>query len=302
MNDLSAAARDRRRRHLRCGDGAVPRAVPCVVVPLLLAGIAVSAFFSAVVHNWLLLLFFLLLSSLPLSFLLWNSLASSSDRSVSLFLDRFPNSDLRSARHGQFVKVAGVVSCGSVSLESSYEKVRRCVYTSTALYCCKGFEFWASIARHGWFGWRLAYLERLTADFYITDAKSGMRILVKAGNDSKVIPLISENPLVHTRRKNTVLSSTLRKWLGERNLSAEDNLLHIEEGYVQEGSPLTVLGILNKSDDILMITPPTECICTGCQWKKCLLPTDFHGLVLRFSNSTASLASCSPPLYPDINR
>ncbi|KAK1257130.1 hypothetical protein QJS04_geneDACA022965 [Acorus gramineus] len=102
----------------------------------------------------------LLLSSLALSFLLWNSLASSSDRSVSLFLVRFPDSDLRSARHGQLVKVAG--------------KEEKWVEMSVEV-----MEFerpWAV----------KSLVERLTADFYITDAKSGMRILVKAGNDSKV--------------------------------------------------------------------------------------------------------------------
>lgn len=68
-------------------------------------------------------------------------------------------------------------------------------------------------------------------DFYITDAKSGMRALVKAGHNSKVIPLIDENVLVNTTHRNREVSSTLSKWLEERNLSPEAHMIRLEEGY-----------------------------------------------------------------------
>lgn len=68
-------------------------------------------------------------------------------------------------------------------------------------------------------------------DFYITDAKSGLRVTVKAGYDSEVIPLINETTLVNTSSKNMVLSSTLVKWLGERDLTAQSRMLCLEEGY-----------------------------------------------------------------------
>lgn len=78
-------------------------------------------------------------------------------------------------------------------------------------------------------------------DFYITDAKSGMRALVKAGYNSKVIPLIDENVLVNTTHRNRELSSTLSKWLEERNLSPEAHMIRLEEGYFSTISHLELL-------------------------------------------------------------
>ncbi|KAG6503836.1 hypothetical protein ZIOFF_036160 [Zingiber officinale] len=76
-------------------------------------------------------------------------------------------------------------SCGDFSLESSYEKAGRCVYTSTLLYEYHGCQLKQGHLNCRCFQWNLAYVERLTADFYITDAKSGIRALVKAGHDSR---------------------------------------------------------------------------------------------------------------------
>lgn len=79
---------------------------------------------------------------------------------------------------------------------------------------------------------RCLYLrQRLTADFYITDAKSGIRALVKAGHDSRVIPLIHENILVNITAPNRDLSSTMKKWLQGRRLSCEARPMRLEEGY-----------------------------------------------------------------------
>jgi hypothetical protein len=72
--------------------------------------------------------------------------------------------------------------------------------------------------------------QRFAADFYVADAKSGRRALVKAGHHSKVVPLIDENLLVTTSR-GTELSSTLEHWLEERNLSSEEaQIIRLEEG------------------------------------------------------------------------
>lgn len=72
----------------------------------------------------------------------------------------------------------------------------------------------------------------MATDFYITDVKSGLRALVKAGQGSKVIPLIEENILVNITSLNRELSSTLKKWLQGRRLSCEARLLRLEEGYL----------------------------------------------------------------------
>ncbi|KAJ6338293.1 hypothetical protein OIU76_007879 [Salix suchowensis] len=177
-----------------------------------------------------------------------------------------------------------LVSCGSVSLESSYERAARCTYVSTLLYEYGGFGVKPMNADTSCLQWNLKYCERFSTDFYITDRRSGIRAMVKAGSGCKVVPLIVESKLVTTRQCRT-LSSHLRKWLLERNLSAEARLLRLEEGYVQEGSVVTVIGVLRRNNDILMIVQPQELFSTGCLWQKLLLPADVDGLILGFSSN-----------------
>ncbi|EEF32402.1 hypothetical protein RCOM_0129790 [Ricinus communis] len=128
-----------------------------------------------------------------------------------------------------------------------------------------------------------------STDFYVTDRKSGIRAIVKAGPGCKVVPLIVENKLVTTARQCRMLSLHLRKWLQERNLSVEPRLLRLEEGYVQEGSFVTVIGQLIKNNDTMTIIQPQELLSTGCLWKKLLLPVDVDGLVLGVSNMAGNV-------------
>lgn len=129
--------------------------------------------------------------------------------------------------------------------------------------------------------------QRFSTDFYITDSKSGIRALVKAGPGCKVIPLIIESRLVATVRKRSSLSTHLRKWLRDRNLSAEAHLLRLEEGYIEEGNSVSVMGMLNRSEDSLMIVHPPEITSTGCLWRNMLLPVDVDGLILEGPRATA---------------
>ncbi|KAJ0971081.1 hypothetical protein J5N97_019040 [Dioscorea zingiberensis] len=282
MNDLSAAAAAPRRRD--CGP--VPAPVACVLAPLLLAGLAISLFILVVVHNALLFISILLISALVAAFLAWNGASFRRNAAVLSFVDRFPVSDLRTAKDGELVKITGVASCADISLDASYEKVGHCVYTSTLLHEYKQPSWKPAKAISQCFPWNLAYVERFTTDFYITDATSGVRALVKAGYSSKVFPLVYENMLIKTTSLNRELSLTLKNWLDERHLSAEARLLRLEEGYIKEGSSLTVMGTLNRKSGVLMIVPPSEPISTGCIFQKFLLPIVFDGLVLRFSEQT----------------
>ncbi|XP_064965540.1 uncharacterized membrane protein At1g16860-like isoform X2 [Musa acuminata AAA Group] len=283
MNDLSFAVASDRRRWF----GPVPAAVIRVVVPLLLAALAFAVFILVVVHNAVLLVSVLVLSALILAFFLWNAAAYRRKLSLDLFLDRFPDTDLLSAKDSQLVKFA---SCGDLSLESSYEKAGRCVYTSTILYECCGCHPKQAHVSHQCFQWNLAFVERMATDFYITDVKSGLRALVKAGQGSKVIPLIEENILVNITSLNRELSSTLKKWLQGRRLSCEARLLRLEEGYVIEGTCLTVMGMLSRKNGVLVIVPLPETISTDCLLQKFLLPVDIDGLLLKTANmSTANI-------------
>ncbi|RCV34758.1 hypothetical protein SETIT_7G184700v2 [Setaria italica] len=275
LNDLCAGA----------GAGAAPppfpRAAAWAVAALLAVGLGVGALVLAVVRSAALLVVAVLLSAAVAAFLAWNAAAAASGRALRRFVDGLPASSLRVAADGQLVKITGFVSCGDISLISSYEKVENCVYTSTLLRKC---ATWGSIVLNPWnrcSKWKLTHAERFAADFYITDAKSGKRALVKAGHHSKVVPLIDENLLVTTSR-DTELSSTLKYWLDERKLSSEEaQLIRLEEGYIREGMRLSVIGMLSKKNGDAMILPPPEPLSTGCVLLSFLLPTYFDGIVLR---------------------
>ncbi|KAK4339438.1 hypothetical protein RND71_040900 [Anisodus tanguticus] len=258
----------------------LPSLVLYIVFFLFLFGVAVSLFILVVVHNPLFFLCLLFLFGVTAALILWNSFSLRNNRTILHYLHSLPDSDLTVAHHGQLVKITGHVSCGNVSLESSYEKVGRCVYTSTLLFECGKLGLKPVDVKESCFGWRLAYAERLSTDFYISDKNSGIRALVKAGPDSRVIPLITESRLVTTTKNCKVLASHLRKWLRDRNLSSEARLLRLEEGYIKEGSSLSVFGILQRNSDFMVVTPPQELISTGCLWKKLLLPVDVNGLIL----------------------
>ncbi|XP_062226296.1 uncharacterized membrane protein At1g16860-like [Phragmites australis] len=258
-----------------------PRAAAWALAALLAVGLGVGALVLAVVHSAALLVVSVLLSAAVAAFLLWNAAAAASGRALRRFVDGLPASSLRVAADGQLVKITGFVSCGDISLISSYEKVENCVYTSTLLRKCGRWGSQILDPKNRCSKWKLTHAERFAADFYITDAKSGNRALVKAGHHSKVVPLIDENLLVTTSR-DTELSSTLKYWLEERNLSSEEaQLIRLEEGYIREGMRLSVIGILSKKNGDAMILPPTEPLSTGCVLLSFLLPTYFDGIVLR---------------------
>ncbi|CAN4108477.1 unnamed protein product [Withania somnifera] len=244
-----------------------------IVLALFLFGLAVSILILVVVHNPLFFLFFLLFFGLIVAFLLWNSFSFRNNTTILHYLHSLPDSDLTLASHGQLVKITGHVSCGNVSLESSYENVGRCVYTSTLLFECGELGLKPVDVKESCFGWRLAYSERLSTDFYITDNDKSHKALM-------IIPLIKESRLVTTGKNCKVLASHLRKWLRDRNLSSETRLLRLEEGYVKEGDLISVFGILQRSSDVMVVTPQQELISTGCIWKKLLLPVDIDGLIL----------------------
>lgn len=52
-----------------------------------------------------------------------------------------------------------VVTCGSVPLESSYQRIPRCVYVSTELYEYKGFCGKSANLKHRCFSWGCRHAE-----------------------------------------------------------------------------------------------------------------------------------------------
>ncbi|GFZ09144.1 hypothetical protein Acr_20g0009520 [Actinidia rufa] len=186
-------------------------------------------------------------------------------------------------RDDNFLKV---VTCGNVPLESSFQRVPRCVYTSTSLYEYRGWDSKAANPTHRRFTWGLRSVERHVVDFYISDFQSGLRALVKTGYGAKVTPYVDESVIVDINQSNRDMSQEFIRWLGERNLSSDDRTMQLKEGYIKEGSTVSVMGVVQRNDNVLMIVPPPEPIPTGCQWAKCILPATLEGIVLRCEDTS----------------
>ncbi|KAB2597871.1 membrane protein [Pyrus ussuriensis x Pyrus communis] len=61
--------------------------------------------------------------------------------------------------------------------------------------------------------------------------------------------------------------------------------------YVQEGSSVTVFGMLHRNNDMTTIVQPPEVISTGCLWRQLLLPVDIDGMILRSSQTPGILST-----------
>ncbi|CAK9196164.1 unnamed protein product [Sphagnum jensenii] len=261
-----------------------PKVIIWTVGPLFVMGFIAGAFIVAAVRNPILLIVVASLLALVLLLLTWNSCWGH--RSVTGFITSYPVSELATAKDGQFVKVTGVVTCGSVPLESSYQKVNRCIYTSTSLYEYRQFSMKPAAQQHRYRKWSLRHMERFVVDFYISDLQTGLRALVKAGYGASVTPYVEESVILDVTPNNKELPSDFIRWLTQRNLSANDRVMQLREGHVKEGSTVTVMGVVQRHENVLMIVPPPGPVSTGCQWNKALLPASMEGLMLRCEEVT----------------
>ncbi|KAH9623954.1 hypothetical protein KSS87_012298 [Heliosperma pusillum] len=333
---------------------------------LFVMGFIAGGFILGAVHNPILLIVVVILFSVVAAVFTWNTYWGR--RAITGYIARYPDAELRTARDGQFVKVSGVVTCGNVPLESSFQKVPRCVYTSTSLYEYRGWDSKAANPSHRRFTWGLRSLElqcsslghctvnapilhrdvvlitfrtlmtqavgssilscyslldirnascveavcslhgagdlipiylpnvpldiedrqatyvpvnlRHVVDFYISDFQSGLRALVKTGYGARVTPYVNESVAIDIDPSNKNMSPDFVRWLGERNLSSDDRLMRLKEGYIKEGSTVSVMGVVQRNDNVLMIVPPSDPFPTGCQWSNCILPANLEGIVL----------------------
>ncbi|GFZ10646.1 ubiquitin-specific protease family C19-related protein [Actinidia rufa] len=214
---------------------------------------------------------------------LWN--CGCRKRGFLGFLKRYPDAELRGAIDGQYVKVTGVVTCGSIPLESSFQKVPRCVYVSTELSEYRGWGGKSANPKHRFFSWGRRHAEKYVADFYISDFQSGLRAQVKAGYGAKVAAFVKPTTIVDIKKENQESSPNILRWLADRGLSSDDRVMRLKEGYMKEGSTVTVMGVVRRHDNVVMIVPPAQPVSTGCQWAHCLLPTYSDGLILTCDES-----------------
>lgn len=256
----------------------VSRVAMWVLFVVLLMALMAGAFVMATVKQSVILIAVGGVVAPILLILLWNY--AYKERGLVGFLKRFPDAELRGAVNGQFVKVTGVVTCGSIPLETSFQRIPRCVYASTELHEYKGFGGKSAYPGHCCFSWGCRHSENYVGDFYISDFQTGLRALVKAGHGAKVAPFVKPATVVDITKGNSELSSNFLRWLADRSLSRDDRIMQLKEGYIKEGSTVSVLGIVQRQDSVLMIVPSPEPISTGCQWIRFLLPTYVEGLIL----------------------
>ncbi|KAJ6808291.1 putative membrane protein-like [Iris pallida] len=264
--------------------GSVPKPILWSVILLFVMGFIAGGFILGAVHNPILLIVVVVMFGVVAALFMWNSCWGR--RAVTGFIARYPDAELRTAKDGQYVKVSGVVTCGNVPLESSFQRVPRCVYTSTSLYEYRGWDSKAANSTHRRFTWGLRSMERHVVDFYISDFQSGLRALVKTGYGARVTPYVDESVVIDIDPNNKDMSRELLRWLGERNLSCDDRIMRMKEGYIKEGSTVSVMGVVQRNENVLMIVPPSEAFSTGCKWAQCILPANLDGIVLRCEDTS----------------
>ncbi|KAJ7564319.1 hypothetical protein O6H91_02G012800 [Diphasiastrum complanatum] len=252
-----------------------PKVILWTVISLFVMGFIAGAFILAAVKNAILLIVVAALFGALVLLVVWNSFWGK--RTVIGFTTGYPNSELGTAKDGQYVKVTGVVTCGSVSLESSYQKVNRCIYTSTGLFEYRGVNSLPANDKHRRFTWGLRQLE------------SGLRALVKAGYGATVFPYVEDSIVLKLSEQPKDIPSDFLHWLTERNLSRDERTMQLSEGFIKEGSTVTVLGVVQRHDNVTMIIPPPEPVSTGCQWIKFLLPASIDGIILLGETSSTEV-------------
>lgn len=261
-----------------------PKIILWSMILLFVMGFIAGGFILGAVHNGILLVIVVVLFIIVAALFTWNTCYGR--QSIIGFIARYPDAELRTAKDGQYVKVSGVVTCGNVPLESAFQKVPRCVYTSTSLYEYRGWDSKAANPTHRKFTWGLRSSERHVVDFYISDFQSGLRALVKTGYGARVTPYVDESVVVDVNPLNKDLAPEFVRWLGERNLSSDDRVMRLKEGYIKEGSTVSVMGVVQRNENVLMIVAPGDAFTTGCQWGKCMLPGSLEGIVLRCEDAS----------------
>ncbi|KAI4379240.1 hypothetical protein MLD38_005563 [Melastoma candidum] len=262
----------------------IPKPIFWSVVLIFAMGFIAGGFIQGAVHNAILLILVVVLFILVSALFTWNTCWGQ--RAVTSYIARYPDTDLRTAKNGQYVKVSGVITCGNVPLESSFRKIPRCVFTSTSLLEYRGWGSKAANPTHHRFTWGLRSAERHVVDFYISDFQSGLRALVKTGCGARVTPYVDDSIVIDINPANRDMSPEFIRWLGERNLSIDDRVMRLKEGYIKEGSTVSVMGVVQRNENVLMIVPPSEPFATGCQWSQCIFPVSLDGIVLRCEDAS----------------
>ncbi|THG23353.1 hypothetical protein TEA_006445 [Camellia sinensis var. sinensis] len=129
----------------------------------------------------------------------------------------------------------------SISILYFYDKTLKLL-----VFCAQGLPNW-----------------KYVTDFYISDFQSGLRALVKAGYGAKAAAFVKPTTIVDITKENRDLSPSFLRWLADRSLSSDDRVMRLKEGYIKEGSTVSVMGVVRRQDNVLMIVPSSEPVSTG---------------------------------------
>ncbi|KAM7276574.1 hypothetical protein ACFE04_018440 [Oxalis oulophora] len=262
----------------------IPKPILWSLILLFVMGFIAGGFILGAVHNAILLVVVAILFGGVAGLFAWNTWWGK--KAILHFIASHPDAELRNAKNGQLVKISGVVTCGNLPLDSSFQKVPRCVYTSTSLYEYRGWDSKAANPTHQRFTWGLRSSEKRAVDFYISDFQSGLRALVKTGYGARVTPYVDDSLVIDLNPANQELSPEFIRWLGKKNLSSDGCIMRMKEGYIKEGSTVSVMGVVQRNDSVIMIVPPPEPITTGCLWSRCIFPASLEGIVLRCEDTS----------------
>uniref|UniRef100_A0A0E0LRM8 Uncharacterized protein n=1 Tax=Oryza punctata TaxID=4537 RepID=A0A0E0LRM8_ORYPU len=64
---------------------------------------------------------------------------------------------------------------------------------------------------------------------------------------------------------NKDMSPEFLRRIRERNVSRNDRIMCLKEGYIKEGNRVCIMGVVRRNNNVLMIAHPSEPISTGCQ-------------------------------------
>ncbi|KAI6689754.1 hypothetical protein NL676_026582 [Syzygium grande] len=236
----------------------LPKSIMWSVILIFVMGFIAGGFILGAVHNPILLIVVVVLFALVATMFTWNTCWAR--KAITGYIAQYPDSDLRTAKNGQYVKVSGVITCEVGILR---QPILHIVVT-----------------------WGLRSAERHVVDFYISDFQSGLRALVKTGYGARVTPYVDDSSVIDINPSNKDMSREFLRWLGERNLSCDDRMMRLKEGYIKEGSTVSVMGIVQRNDNMVMIVPPPEPFTTGCQWSQFIFPATLDGIVLRCEDTS----------------
>uniref|UniRef100_A0A0E0EJC4 Uncharacterized protein n=1 Tax=Oryza meridionalis TaxID=40149 RepID=A0A0E0EJC4_9ORYZ len=81
---------------------------------------------------------------------------------------------------------------------------------------------------------------------------------------ARVTSYVDESIVIDINPDNKDKSPEFLRWLRERNVFRDDQIMSLKEGYIKEGSRVCIMGVVQMNDNVLIVHP-SEPISTGCQ-------------------------------------